>query len=227
MKKILTPEQLEKRKKLNKKIIIFIILPVVLLWVVILNIPTNQSFQEGVKINIDSICKVIMKDSVYEIKDVFYNKIDSTLNIAFVYKKGDLYSTNYFDQTYHIDSFPCFDGLKLYSYKKGLSLAKNEYKNVLTYNSRKLGIIEEKFEKKYYSSYLGTYKPLYEYLKENLDNPSSLEVLKSFFIGMNADSTFGVKATFRAKNAFGALMMHTVNCNIDKNGEISNVELDK
>ena len=76
-------------------------------------------------------------------------------------------------------------------------------------------------------SYLNTYKPLYDYLKTSLNDPSSLQVENSWNLGMNKDSSFEIKTTFRAKNGFGAFTLHTVNCNIDRNGNVANVVLDK
>lgn len=183
------------------------------------------------KTNIDSIINLVKNDKLFEIKDVYYNKSDSSLNIAFT-NKGNIikekdYSTLYFDKTYHIDSLSCFDGVYLYAYKSGKSLSKGDYKKPLMYNSRRLGRLTEAFDKEYYSAYRATYKPLYDYLKENLNDPSSLEIVKSWNLGMNEDSTFEVKTTFRAKNGFGGLTLQTVNCNIDRKGNVSNVKYNK
>ncbi|HMH33990.1 MAG TPA: hypothetical protein VK543_13215 [Puia sp.] len=95
------------------------------------------------------------------------------------------------------------------------------------YHSKRLGRLLKDFDDKYYSSFLKTYKPLYDYLKANLNDPSSLEVVQSWNLGMDSDSTFAVKTTFRAKNAFGALILQTINCNIAADGTVSNPEIDK
>ncbi|HTB53509.1 MAG TPA: hypothetical protein VK718_12120 [Ferruginibacter sp.] len=238
MKKVLTPEQLEKRKKTNKKIFKFLILPIIIIWIITLIIPKDDKatpatsvVNQAPVINMDSLIAIVKKDSLYDIKDVYYNSQDSSFNIAFTNRDNTIkdkdYTTFYFNETYHLDSLDPIDGVSLYAYKKDYSFAKGDYKKPLTYDSKRLGRINEEFKSKYYDEYLGTYKPLYDYLKGNLNDPESLEIVKSFFIGMNEDSSFEVKSTFRAKNAFGALMMHTVNCDIDMNGNVSNVQMDE
>ena len=44
---------------------------------------------------------------------------------------------------------------------------------------------------------------------------------------MSKDSLFSIKTSFRAKNGFGALIIQTINCDIDTKGKISNVEMNK
>ena len=233
MKTNLTPEQLEKKAKSNKKIFLFIFISAIVLWIIVLIVPkdkdnttTNQK-----TINIDSLMLVIKKDNLYEIKDIYYNIKDSSLSIAFTNKDNTItdknYSTFYFNKTYHLDSLANIEGVYLYAYKYGNSFVKGDYKKPLTYGSRKLGRITAAFDSKYYSEYLKTYKPLYDYLQDNVNDPSSIEIIQSWNLGMNKDNAFEVKTTFRAKNAFGTLMIHTVNCDIDNQGNVMNVAFDK
>ena len=42
MKKELTPEQLAKRKKINKRILLFLVLPVAIIWIIILLVPKDD-----------------------------------------------------------------------------------------------------------------------------------------------------------------------------------------
>ncbi|WP_293871659.1 hypothetical protein [Flavobacterium sp.] len=85
---------------------------------------------------------------------------------------------------------------------------------------------KEQFETKYGSATRG-YKPVYEYLKQNLDDPSSLEVANAWNLGMNKDGSFNVKLSFRAKNSFGALKLQTINCTVDKDGSLSNIAMNE
>ena len=86
--------------------------------------------------------------------------------------------------------------------------------------------LKEQFEKKYGSQSRG-YKPVYEYLKQNLDDHSSLEVANAWNLGMNKDSSFNVKLTYRSKNAFGAVVLQSINCSIHQDGSLSNIEMNK
>ena len=182
-------------------------------------------------INMDSIINKIKQDDAFEIKDVYYNTKDSSFNIAFTNKdnviKDNSYSTKYFENTYKLDSIDKIEGIYLFEYMKGKSFTKNEYKNSLTYTSQRLARFTDKFDKKFFSEYRNTYKPIYEYLEENLNDPSSLEITKTWNLGMSKDSLFSIKTSFRAKNGFGALIIQTINCDIDTNGKISNVEMNK
>lgn len=235
MKKTLTSEEIEIRKKKNKKIIKYFILPIIFMWIIILLIPsdkesTSNSYSTK-KINMDSLVSLVKHDSLYEIKDAYYNKIDSSFSIAFTNKENTItdksYSTYYFNQNYHLDSLDEVEGVYLFAYKAGKSFSKGDYKNPLTFDSKRLGRITNDFDSKFYSDYLKTYKPVYDYLKQTLNDPSSLEIEKSWNLGMNDDSTFEVKTSFRAKNSFGALMLHTINCNIDMSGNLSNIKSDE
>jgi hypothetical protein len=85
---------------------------------------------------------------------------------------------------------------------------------------------KEQFDKKNFSELFGYYKPVEKYLKANLNDPSSLEIDKTFNLGMNKDSTFATKTTFRARNAFNALVLQSMYCNIDIDGNLSEVRIE-
>lgn len=84
----------------------------------------------------------------------------------------------------------------------------------------------EKFDEKNFSEIRGGYKPVREFLKKNINDPSSLEIVNTWNNGMNKDSTFAIKTTFRAKNAFNALIMQSMYCNIDMDGNLSEVNIE-
>ncbi len=235
MKKTLTPEEIEIRKKKNKKIIKYFLIPILIIWIILLFIPSDKNSTSNPystkKINMDSLVLLVKNDSLYDIKDVYYNQKDSSFNIAFTNKDNTItdksYTTYYFNKNYHLDSLDEVEGVYLFAYQPGKSFFRGDYKNPLTFDSRRLGRITRVFDNKFYSDYLKTYKPVYDYLKQTLNDPSSLEIEKSWNLGMNDDSTFEVKTSFRAKNGFGALMLHTINCNIDISGNLSNIKLDE
>ncbi|MBC7525854.1 MAG: hypothetical protein H7239_15635 [Flavobacterium sp.] len=84
----------------------------------------------------------------------------------------------------------------------------------------------EKFDKKQFNEITGVYKPVRNYLKKTLNDPSSLEIANTWNNGMNKDSTFAVKTTFRAKNSFNATVLQAMYCNIDIDGNLSEIRIE-
>lgn len=171
----------------------------------------------------------IKSNKDFDIKDAYYNPLDSSLKIAFTNKdnmiKDGTYSTAYFNNEYHVDSLTGIEGIYLYAYKRGKHLKRGDYKKTLTYSSRHLAEYTKRFDDKYYHLSSG-YEPVFDYLTSTLNDPSSLQIVRAGNTGMNEDSTFSTKSVFRAKNAFGALILHVITCNISYNGTLSNIEVD-
>ncbi|MBE0651260.1 MAG: hypothetical protein IH595_10515 [Bacteroidales bacterium] len=189
--------------------------------------PTTQN-QKVSKATIDSIVSLVRHDKLFEIKDVYYNEKDSSFNIAFTNKgnviKDGNYSPKYFDNTYHLDSFPCFEGIYLFAYQKGKSLKNGDYKNYLTCESKRAYRILQIFKGKY--CYGNKCLPLIDYLKKDMNDPSSYESDR-LWITWAYDSSFNVTNTFRAKNAFGAKVLNKCSAVIDIHGNVSDFSLEK
>ncbi len=221
-------------KKPNKKwIIIGLIL--LILWVIGKCISSETksdktSAQEEKTFNMDSLISEIKKDKSFDIKDVYYNKKDSSLNIAItnkgnVIKKHD-YSARYFNTMFYLDSVANIEGVYLYEYRKGESFEKNDYKETLDGYGQRLARYRQKFDKKFLSSWDGSCRPVESYLKKVLNDPSSLEISNTYNNGMNKDSTFAIKTVFRAKNQFNATVVQTIYCNVDFDGNLSEVNIE-
>lgn len=84
----------------------------------------------------------------------------------------------------------------------------------------------QKFDKKHLSSWDGSYRPVEKYLEKNLNDPSSLEIVNTWNNGMNKDSTFYIKTTFRAKNEYNSLIMSAIYCNVSFDGDVSGVKIE-
>jgi hypothetical protein len=84
----------------------------------------------------------------------------------------------------------------------------------------------EKFDKKQFNELSGFYKPVRDYLKKNLNDPSSLEIANTWNLGMNKDSSFAIKTTFRAKNEYNALVLQAIYCNVDFDGNLSDIKIE-
>jgi len=225
MKKILTPEQLEMRAKKNKKIIKFGCLPIFILCVfliVVFNFTDDKKATSTKNnTNIDSIVSVVKKSKDFEIKEVYYNKKDSSFNIAITNKDNVIkehdYSILYFDNLFHLDKIEEIEGVYLYEYKNGKSFKNDDYNEYLTCESKNLANRIKKFEDSGYEYSIKSY------LEENVDDPTGLEIINKIVLGENADGTFSVKVTFRSKNAFGTLIIHTVTCDVDMDGNGKNI----
>ena len=220
MKKELTLEQFEQRRETNKKILKFGCLPIFIILLIIGLLSKNETQKSDSKtINMDSLCSKIKKDSLYQVTDIYYNKKDSSLSVAIVYKKKDIVSANGFYENYNLNSCENIEGV--YLYKKGTSLSNVDKTKSLDYISINLAKRIKEFEDSAFEYHIKSY------LEKNVNDPTDLEILNKWVLGENSDGTFAVKVTFRAKNAFGALIIHTLNCDMDKNGNGSNIEFDK
>jgi|GEM_PF-888876 hypothetical protein len=236
--KVRNSEELEKNKapfmespKQKKGCRLFFIIAMIFMVIIIvltIIFPSTKTNKVAIaKVNIDSLVNAVKKDSSFGIGDVYYNPEDSSFNIAItnkynVIKEGD-YSTAYFNNTYHIDSFPCFEGVYLYAYKKGKSLKKGDYKEYLTCDSKRAAVLYDTFEKKY--CYGNHCTPLEEYLKETLNDPDSYKSDK-LWVNWKEGNSFDVTNSFRAKNAFGAMVFNKCSAVIDIDGNVSDFQID-
>jgi hypothetical protein len=230
MKKKMTPEQLEMRAKTNKKIIKFGCLPIFILCVliaIIINIKEDNKMNSS-KINMDSIVSLVKKSEDFEIKEVYYDKKDSSFNIAITNKdnviKEHSFSIEYFNKFYGLNTINEIEGVYLFEYQNGKSLKTKDYKEPLVFESARQAKIIEKFDNEFYDKYSKTYTPLDDYLQKTLKDPSSLEYISMDKTGYT-EGVFSIKGSFRAKNSFGSLVINNVTCNIDIKGNVSNVQV--
>ena len=84
----------------------------------------------------------------------------------------------------------------------------------------------ERFDDKNFDGLRGGYKSIRSFLKKNINDPSSLEIVNTWNNGMNKDSTFAIKTTYRAKNAYNATMLQAIYCNIDMDGNLSEIVIE-
>lgn len=174
------------------------------------------------KQTIEELCNKIKKDTLYRIKDVYYNKEDSSLNIAFTNKdnaiKDKSYSTDYFNNTYHIDTMSNIDGVTLYAYKRGNSLKQGDYKTHLTLDSKRASIYKAAFKEKYCSAYYCW--PLKAYIKTLMNDPDSFEEDR-LWVEWNNGKTFIVTMTYRGRNGFGGLVLNKASAIVDMSGNVT------
>jgi hypothetical protein len=176
--------------------------------------------------NIDTLIARIKNDTTYKVKDVYYNKVDSSLSIAYIYnKETDVAYPNAFDDVYHLSDYKQVDGVTQYAYVQGKSLAKGDYKEYLAANSHRWGRKMAEFKDKFFTPY-GRWMPVKEYLEKNIDDPGSLEIEGSFDPELNNNGTYRIKTLFRARNSFGALMKHAIYTDIDSAGHVLDAQVD-
>ncbi len=221
MGKILTPEMMQKRIKTNNKILKYFILPIAILFIIIFIIPeTPKPVIQEKKVNIDSIVALIKADKLFEIKDVYYNDKDSSINIAFTNKGNVLkdkdYSTVYFNQTYRLNDYSLIDGVTLYAYKKGKTLKNGDYKEYLMSDSKRNGRFVYRFREEFC---LGDREctALTSHLKRQLNDPDSYSS-EHITVEYAGNNRVRVTNTYRAKNGFGALTLSECQCDFDMAG---------
>lgn len=159
----------------------------------------------------DSIIKVIMKDSTYKVAKVEF-QADSTINIHV--KDPESGGTDqYFDNEYHLLKTDFIQEIAIY---KG-----NKFLYGQGYITAKIVDTWEKI----FLSYDGDCRPLKDYLLKSLNDPDSYDH-NSTSVNYQGDSTFQVIDKFRAKNVFGALMLHQATATLDMSGNVLGVKMD-
>lgn len=224
-------QPINNRKIKNKGAIIFVTSAIILIIIFYSYRGSNSSKSTVViipKTNIDSIINQVKNDKLFEVKDVYYNEKDSSFNIAFTNKdnviKDANYSTLYFNNTYHINSFSCFDGIYLYAYKKGKFLKNGDYKEYLTCESKRAARLLDAFKENYCIRDIEC-TALSGILKKQLNDPNSYESQK-IYVEWLKDDKFKVTNEFRAKNAFGALILNKCSAIIDGNGNVYDLKFE-
>ncbi|MWB96822.1 hypothetical protein GON26_20865 [Flavobacterium sp. GA093] len=231
---MLTPSELERRKRINLKVIKFGCLPIIIVIALIVffspksSTPTDDEKKTVVenKISVDTLISQIKKDPNYKVKEIFYRSNDNSLNIV-VGDKDDLDNSSfnlnaYFSDNYKVYDFKEINTLNFYDFKKG-KLPEDYLKPTLA-ATRELDRKRALFLEKYPYSSLGFYF-VERYLKQNLGDPSSLIMEESFLLDVDKKGTFATETIYRAKNEYGVKTLYTLYCDVDKDENMSNIEI--
>ena len=98
----------------------------------------------------------------------------------------------------------------------------------MTKEQRKAFMLDKKakmnanvFERNFVSSFDGSVKPVVQYVKSNMNDPDSFKHVKTNWWYINGTTDrYRVKMTFRGKNAFGAVVVNSVDLEVDLNGNV-------
>lgn len=221
MKSNLSEEQLANRVKTNKKI--FKIMGGIFLAILLLGlIPTffvdndkimadiNKKSSEQAQKKLDSVISLIKTDQTIKTTKVEYTK-DSILTIHIPAKDEMVYAMA-FDNLYDILKIGNVNEIEVYQ------------KNVLisSFGHNTQAKFDE-FKNNYTSSFDGSCKPLNNYIKQQMNDPSSFEHDKTFITPL-LNGNYQVKTIFRGKNAFGGIVLNSVYAEISPKGEILSVK---
>jgi hypothetical protein len=157
-----------------------------------------------VKEDIDSLIRVIRRDTVHHIVGVVYDRGDGSL---FITVSDDTASTRYFNETYHIRSFPSIDGIKIL----------NIHNRELATDSKRGDALLANFRSRWCKG--NECFPLTERIKQCLKAPESY-VSQMLTIDWVGDNSFIVTNTFQSRGVNGALKSGTVQAQIDLTGKI-------
>ena len=235
---MLTSSELEKRKKKNIKIFKFGCLPIIIILFIIFHkvepstpesstpkVDKKETVLEN-KMSVDTLISQIKKDPNYKVKEIFYRSNDNSLNIV-VGDKDDLDNSSfnlnaYFSENYEVYDFKEINTLNFYDFKKG-KLPEDYIKPTIA-ATRELDQKRVLFLEEHPSSTLGFYF-VERYLKQNIGDPSSLKMEKSYLLSINKNGTFTTETIYRAKNEYGAKTLYTLYCDVDKDENMSNIEI--
>jgi hypothetical protein len=175
---------------------------------------------------VDTLISEIRKDPNYNIKEIFYRSNDKSLNIV-TGDKDDLENSSfnlnaYFSENYKVYDFKEINTLNFYDFKKGK--VSDDYLSPTIAATRELDKKRVVFLEEYpYSNSSGFYF-VERYLKQNIGDPSSLKMEKSFLLDINKNGTFATETIYRAKNENGVKTLYTLYCDVDKDKNMSNIE---
>lgn len=223
MKHQLTETELEQRKKTNTKILKYLGIGAVLIFGLPLIISLfidedkitkdiDKAAGEKAKMQLDSIINLIKTDQTIKTTKVEY-RIDSVLEIHIPPKDDKVYAMA-FDNLYKIMDIGNVSEIEVF--QKGTLISTVGHKTQL-----KL----DEFKSKFVSSYDGSCKPLNDYIKQQMNDPSSFEHDRTFITPL-LNGNYQVKTIFRGKNAFGGVVLNSVFAEITPSGQILSVEND-
>lgn len=197
----------------------------------VVNQETHKDSLNREKRQTDSLIFLIKKDSLFEVKDAYYDAASKTLMVAFT-NKGNIikdhdYGTDYFEQTYHISNFDYLDGISLYAYKKRKHLNKpGDYHDPLISSSKSRDAYQQKeiddFKEKLCSA--TDCVPLEDYIKKRMNDPDSYEGV-GFDVKLDKDGNISVIQEFRGKNSFDATITQKAIATLLSDGTVIKCEL--
>ena len=219
MKELLTPERMEQRKKNNKIVLIYIILPIIVLTMINRFIPSKQNvaIEKTIipekRVNIDSIVTLVKNDTLFKVKSIFYNINDSTLRIELI-KKQDINVARYFDIEYNLMSVGVFSEIEVYCNNKvqstfGLHTARDF----------------DRFKREFVAGWDGSCRPVTKYIKSVMNDPASFDHEQTFITPL-LNGNYEVKTIFRGKNGFGALVLNSSFAEVSPSGNVLSFKIE-
>ncbi len=218
----LTEEQLADRRKKNKKT--FKVIGIILLGLLLLRfIPEpkgNNDSKAGVvskeevqkqKLRLDSVIEKIKTDKDIKTKSVEY-LTDSTLKIQLASEKSEITAAG-FDNLYQILDIGNVSEIEVFK--------NNNLESSFGYKTQAK---VDKFKKEFVS-YDGSCKPVVDYIKESMNDPSSFDHVRTFVTPLMGGS-FEIKTVFRGKNAFGGTVLNSCFAEVSAAGKILSFKME-
>ena len=226
----LTEAQLADRRKKNKKIfkVIGIILVLSLLARLVPSeketgaAANNNTKQEEAqkkeqaqkqKLRLDSVIEKIKTDKDIKTQAVEY-LADSTLKIVLSPVKSEITAAG-FDNLYQILDIGNVSEIEVYKKNKKES----------SFGFRTQAIIDN-FKKEFVSSYDGSCRPVVDYIKEGMNDPSSFDHVRTFVTPIS-NGNFEIKTVFRGKNAFGGTVLNSSYAEVSPSGNIVSFKMEE
>ena len=201
MKKILSEAELQKNRKLARKVLLFFVLPIAL-WIIIYNsLPDSDNSKTPItakKINKDSLFARIKKDSLWKVYNVSLGT-DSILKLTIQKDEMSKWAPEYFDTTYKLLESGFVQEISIYS-------KKNEF--ITTYGLKSAKIVDGLKSHKEMAYVISK-----DYVKNKLSFPEEADFDSApMHSEVYADSTFKEIGNVVAKNAFGVKIKYRFTC---------------
>ncbi len=198
-KKELTPEAMEKRKAINKKILKFGCLPILVIFILIAVIPKNNSDKAKENDYTVKATELIEKLRNPQTEDALIADYDKAIALLEEMKNVNDTSNNF-------------------------QLAQMELEALIAYKDDNIKKEVNKLKvNRQFSSWDGSHKNLEKYIKKNMNNPKSYEHVETKY--QINDNSITIYTKFRGTNAFNAVVTNEAIATADLEGNLLEVKI--
>jgi hypothetical protein len=230
--KQLSPEQMARRRKLNKRILLISGSVILLILLIAIFAPNPDARAAGKPYSVDSLTKVISGDTYFKVTQISLK--DSILSIAVskTYRSVDSLqdAMAHFNMSLDLD-LGDKDSVALSRGIDGLAIYKDSISNVSIIDSMGPHFLYTFYQRfasfmdkiGYHEDLAGECTMAEGAIKKKLNDPDSYSFDSGRLTHIN-DSTVSVYQRFRAKNGFGAIVLGEATVTFNTNGEIIDLE---
>lgn len=199
----------EEKKGLGKgiKILIFIVVMIIILTL----IGGNDEKEEI----IDKPKETYLESNLNKTLEELRNKPKGTIKkVAIEFAKANNLEESYYNTMYDCLAYLTYNKQQDFTVEKMLGWCKDDYNN----KDKKAIYYNEEWLLSDFSSWNGSYTPLEQFIKTNMNDSSSYEHIKTTYrmVFFGTDRPHMVVITqFKGTNSFGGIVTNTISCKVD------------